>query len=329
MEQEGKTSTDLVVYVAPGLRDRAEQWSSMPADERRRSAMIAASMHDAGALGELTVAFLLLHGRQHAAASDHTIRAYATGVRRLLLEWEQENLLHPSLDAGDRYISSLSMGHAASTCSARLAAGAALYHALQWSHATTADPFAGVKAPRNRTPRHERRHPYSDAQVAAIAGEADDRLRLLILLCAHAGLRIAEAQALRWADVHVTGAYLRIQHGKGGKDRTVYLSHTLQALLELEQAKDPDPTRQVVERADGQPSRDASWLRRRLRIACALAGVEYLGWHAFRHTAGTRLARETGNLQLVAGHLGHADVSTAAIYAKWSETALADQVATW
>ena len=145
MEGPEASSTDLIVYVAPGLRARATQWSEMAADERRRGAMAAANAHDAGALAELTVAYLLLHGRQHAAASDHTIRSYAVGVRRLLLEWDSENILHPSPDAGDRYIASLSMGHAPATCSARLAAAAALYRALHWARATTADPFAGVR----------------------------------------------------------------------------------------------------------------------------------------------------------------------------------------
>jgi integrase/recombinase XerC len=329
VEAPEASSTDLIVYVAPGLRSRATQWSEMAGDERRRGAMAAANAHDAGALAELTVAYLLLHGRQHAAASDHTIRSYAVGVRRLLLEWESENILHPSQDAGDRYIASLSMGHAPATCSARLAAAAALYRALQWARATSSSPFVGVTAPRNRTPRHERRHPYSDAQVEAIASSADSRLRLLILLTAHGGLRIAEALSLRWDDVHLAAGYLRVEHGKGGKARTVYLSHTLTLALEDAAHEQPPAAAGVVLTADGQAAVDPSWLRRRLRLACAAAGVEYLGWHAFRHTAGTRLARETGNLQLVAGHLGHADVSTAAIYAKWSETALAAQVATW
>ena len=329
MEGPEASSTDLIVYVAPGLRARATQWSEMAADERRRGAMAAANAHDAGALAEITVAYLLLHGRQHAAASDHTIRSYAVGVRRLLLEWDSENILHPSPDAGDRYIASLSMGHAPATCSARLAAAAALYRALHWARATTADPFAGVRPPIDHTPRHERRHPYSDAQVVAIADAADDRLRLVILLCAHGGLRIAEALDLRWADVRLDARVLRVEHGKGGKARTVHLSATLYAALDRAALQSYTFAGGIILRADGEAAIDASWLRRRLRLACAAAGVEYLGWHAFRHTAGTRLARETGNLQLVAGHLGHADVSTAAIYAKWSETALAAQVATW
>ena len=329
MDDPEASSTALALYVAPGLRERATQWQAMVGDERRRLAMAAAAEHDAGALVELTIAYLLLHGKQHAAASDHTIRSYATGVRRLLLEWPGENLLHPSPDAGDRYMGALSMGHSPATCGARLAAAAALYRALGWARATTAQPFAGVSPPRNRTPKHERRHPYSDAQVKAIIDCADDRLLILILLTAHGGLRIAEALDLRWAAVRLSERTLLVHSGKGGKARTVHLSGTLGAELEKAQRRNAGFSQFVVVREDGLHAGDASWLRRRLRLACELAGQPYLGWHAFRHTAGTRLARETGNLQLVAGHLGHADVSTAAVYAKWSETALAEQVATW
>ena len=329
MAPDEPTSTALVPYIARGRRDRAAQWSALAPDELRRDAMAAANAHNAGALGELCSAYVLLRGRQHGAVSDHTLRSYTSGVAALCRAWSAENLLHPSPDAGDRYIAAISADHSPGTCASRLAAAGALYRALRWARATTADPFAGVQAPRDRTPRHERRHPYSDAQVEAIAGAADNRLRLLILLTAHGGLRIAEALALRWDDVDIDGARLRVLAGKGGKVRTVHVSGTLHTELEHARRRRPDDEARVVLRADGEASRDASWLRRRLQLACELAGQPYLGFHAFRHTAGTRLARETGNLQLVAAHLGHADVSTAAIYAKWSDQALEHAVAAW
>lgn len=334
MEEQDKVTGEhaadaVAIYVPPSVRQRALLWGSLASDVRRRRSMAAAAEHDGGELADIAVAFLLLRGRQHAAASDHTVRAYATGVRALLGEWTQENLLHPSPDAGDRYVQVLSEHHTPSTCSARLAAAIALYRGLRWSGATTADPFSGVKAPRERTARHERRHPYSDAQVSAIAAVSDERLRLLILLTAHAGLRIAEAQALRWVDVHEGNMTLRVVCGKGRKARTVHLSFTLVEALKIARHLVSFSGEAVVIRKDGQNAIDASWLRRRLGLACAAAGVEYLGWHAFRHTAGTRLARESGNLQLVAAHLGHADIATAAIYAKWSDQTLADQISTW
>lgn len=329
MDEPTSTSAALALYVGTTQRDRAAAWAALPADERRRAAMAAANSRDSGELADLTVAYLLLHGRQHSAASDHTLRSYSVGVRSLLRSWSQENLLHPAADAGDRYIAELSRTLSPASCASRLAGALALYRALNWARATREQPFIGVHAPANRTPRHERRHPYSDAQVEAIAAAADPRLRLLILLTAHGGLRIAEALDLQWPDVRLSAGTLRVLRGKGRKARTVHISGTLLAALTeaCESALEWVP--HVVTKETGDSATDASWLRRRLAGACARAGVEYLGWHAFRHTAGTRLARETGNLQLVAAHLGHSDVSTAAIYAKWSDTALSDSVSRW
>jgi len=328
-EGPAESSTALALYRAPTLRGRALAFAELAPDQRRREAAAAAASHDAGGLVELTIAYLLVRGRQHEAASDHTLRSYAAGVRALLRAWTSENLLHPSADAGDRFMSALSADHAPATCAARLAAASALYRALAWCKATTAEPFAGVAAPRDRTPRHERRRPYTDEQVASIVAAADDRLITIILLTAHGGLRIAEALALRWRDWSADNATLRVRSGKGRKARTVHVSGSLRAALDRAAAKHYAWDGAIVEREDGAPAIDASWLRRRLALAAAAAGVPYLGWHAFRHTAGTRLARETGNLQLVAAHLGHADVSTAAIYAKWSDSQLAAQVAAW
>ncbi|MFT2720330.1 site-specific integrase [Deinococcus sp. A31D244] len=53
------------------------------------------------------------------------------------------------------------------------------------------------------------------------------------------------------------------------------------------------------------------------------------GWHAFRHYAGTRLVRQTGSLEHAARHLGHASLETTRVYAKWSDTALPDALASW
>lgn len=330
MATEAAPRTDaLIVYVPERLRDRAALWHDRPADARRRDAARAAAEHDVLRLCEVTIAYVLLTSRQRAALSEHTIASYCAGVRSLLRWWTFENLLHPSDNAGDRYMLQVSRDHRPATCSARLTAAVLLYRALRWCRATDADPFAGVRPPQDRTPRHERRRPYTDDQIAAIAAASDERLRVLIYLCAHGGLRIAEAVALRWEDVQLSQGFLEVRHGKGDKHRTVHLSGTLRRELTSWRELTRGSAGRLVLRSDGGPARDTTWLRRRLQDACQRAGVAYLGWHAMRHTAGTRLARESNNLQLVAAHLGHSDISTTAIYAKWSQNALREAITSW
>ena len=48
-----------------------------------------------------------------------------------------------------------------------------------------------------------------------------------MLLGAHAGLRVSEMTALKWQDVNLSEAVLRVVAGKGGKTARVYLTPTL------------------------------------------------------------------------------------------------------
>jgi len=59
----------------------------------------------------------------------------------------------------------------------------------------------------------------------------------------------------------------------------------------------------------------------------SLAVTMYRGYHALRHSAGTRLTREGASLEDVARHLGHAALETARSYAKWSDHALRQRMA--
>ena len=49
--------------------------------------------------------------------------------------------------------------------------------------------------------------------------------------------------------------------------------------------------------------------------------------HALRHSAGTRLYEATGDIYMVAHHLRHSAVQTAAVYAKMADQSYRDAVA--
>ncbi len=69
--------------------------------------------------------------------------------------------------------------------------------------------------------------------------------------------------------------------------------------------------------------------RARLQKVCRRAGVPYKGVHALRHYAGTRLMQQTGSLEHVARHLGHTQIETSRIYAKWSDETLREVLSEW
>jgi integrase len=325
----------IVPYMAGSALQRASAWATLPDDERRRRAVAAAHAHDADTLCALADAWLTIHGKAGARVSAHTRAAYRRGVLLLLAAWRGENLLHPRRDAGALWLRQMEEeGAKPATITVRLAAARTLYAALRWAGATEADPLRDAHAGRDTVAPWEKRKPYSERDVAALLAAAmvgDDRV--LVLLGAHAGLRVSEMLALTWADVDLGRRELLVRHGKGDKPRTVTVSKTLAAALDDWRA---EARRRATtggqagqQRAFVLPVRSAFGVRRRLRLVCARAGVEPRGIHSLRHSSGTRVMDETGSLEETARHLGHATVETSRVYAKWSNKRLQATVGEW
>jgi integrase len=302
----------------------------MPSDQRAELGASSARAHDAAALATLADAYLTMHGGTGARVSAHTRRAYAIGIRMLVADWREENLLEPSRDAAARWLRRLehdgawrqdgTIGPATpSTVRVRLAAGRALYRALRWTGATAADPFQDVRAAPERTPAWEKRQPYSESDLTALLSAGNNEERLIILLGAHAGLRVAEMCSLTGGDIDPIAGQITIRSGKGRKQRRVSMSATLAAAFA---ATGVLPDQPVVNLTD-------SGVRKRLASLCGKAGVAYRGVHALRHAAGTRLVREGGSLEDAARHLGHSNLETARVYAKWADTRLRQQLSAW
>jgi integrase/recombinase XerC len=323
----------LTLYTGGDPVDRATFWKNLPPDERRRRAVQACHEHDATTLWDLTQAWTTLYGAAGAMASYHTRRTYRAGVMALLEAWRSENLLRPSPDAGALWLRHLESaggrdkegqpkGLAPATVTVRLAAARSFYNALRWAKATTDDPFRELRAARDSTPRWEKRSPYRPEEIEAMLEVAGDEDRVLLLLGAHAGLRVSECLALTWADIALPRRELIVQNGKGGKKRTVPLSQSLIAALHRIRP------RQVS--GFVLPYRSDWSARSRVTALAEAAQVPYRGIHALRHACGTRLVTESkGNLEDAARHLGHSSIETTRIYVKWSDEGLRETVARW
>jgi integrase/recombinase XerC len=322
---------------------RARHLASLSTADLRRLAVKAASERDFETLWQLTEAHLTLHGESGALVSVNTYKAYRRGVKDLLTAWQGENLLRPGRDAAAVWLRTMERrGRKPATVRVKIAAGKALYKALRWAGATEAEPFADAKAAKDKTAPWERQGAYSQLEVTRLLAVADPVTRAVILLGAHAGLRVSEMLALRWADIDLVNRKLIVQHGKGGKKRTVNLSKTLTAAL-VASSKwlvDPSPS---LRSGSGQapqatshgplayvlPFRSRLSARERLARTCRAAGVRFQGLHALRHAAGTLLQRQTGDLTKVADHLGHATLDMARNYAKADDRALKAVVDEW
>ena len=77
------------------------------------------------------------------------------------------------------------------------------------------------------------------------------------------------------------------------------------------------------------PCRERQGVYTRIKSACKQAGLKIKGVHALRHTSGTRLSDETGNLAMVADHLRHSSLDTARGYAKANNVQFKKALGEW
>ena len=181
-----------------------------------------------------------------------------------------------------------------------------------------------AKLPR---PRRPLRLPevLSQKQVSAILNAAASlKYRCAFMLCYGSGLRTDEVIHLEPRHVDSERMLIRVERGKGQKDRQVLLSKTL--LLELRRCwKTYRPERYLIEgKVPGQPIAATS-IQRAFRAACQKAGIfKRVTPRSLRHAFATHLVEAGTRLQAVQALLGHKSLSTTTIYAHLAKTWLQD-----
>jgi site-specific recombinase XerD len=131
-----------------------------------------------------------------------------------------------------------------------------------------------------------------------------------------AGLRVSEVVALKVGDIDSKRMIIRVEQGKGRKDRYVMLSpHLLELLRAWYKAARPQgwlfPGRDRV-----QPM-----TTRQLNRAChAAADMAEIGkpvsMHTLRHSFATHLLEQNIDIRVIQVLLGHAKLDTTALYAR-------------
>ena len=314
--------TDLV-----RLND-ALSYANLTDQALRVRAVQAAATYDPEALVLVLHAYMTTASRKGARSSPKTLEAYRLAVRDFV-PWAQlsgVSILRPGRRDGGRYLSHLqrrpSAGKgkrgplAAATAAQYIAGVRALYRALHWAAATEAHPFGEVFVPSDPTPGIVKNPPYL-REIDLVLPHCDPHLGALILLCAHAGLRVSEALGVKSSDVQ--GKTLLV-HGKGGKLRRVPLgARTRQALQNLPPL---DSAGHYFEWKYGQASY-------RARTAFTACGLVWRGFHAARKHSGTRLYQATKDFTRVSLFLGHASVDTTRRYVAVPDNDVSQEVKAW
>lgn len=181
-----------------------------------------------------------------------------------------------------------------------------------------------AKLPR---PREPKRLPevLSCAEVAAILDAAPSpKYRAAFMLCYGAGLRTDEVVGLLPRHIDSQRMLIRVELGKGKKDRTVMLSQNL--LDELRSCwRRYAPKCYLIEgKRSGQPI-DATSIQRAFRLARERAGVsKRVTPRSLRHAFATHLVERGTNLRVVQALLGHQSLNTTAVYVHLARTWLSD-----
>ena len=158
-------------------------------------------------------------------------------------------------------------------------------------------------------------------EVKRLIGACDNLKHLTALSVAYgAGLRASEVAALKVTDVDSQRMVLRIQQGKGGKDRYAMLSP-----LMLERLR----SWWRVARAQGKMP-DGGWLfpglnpinpltprqlNRAVHAAARAAGLDKrVSMHSLRHAFATHLLEQKEDIRVIQVLLGHKKLETTALY---------------
>jgi integrase/recombinase XerD len=143
-----------------------------------------------------------------------------------------------------------------------------------------------------------------------------------------AGLRVAEVVALRVGDVDSARMMLRVEQGKGRRDRYAMLSPQLLALL---RAWWREGRHRGVMLPQGWlfPGRDpinaltTRQLRRAVHAAAEAAGInKRVTPHTLRHSFATHLLEQDIDIRVIQVLLGHAKLDTTALYARVATTTI-------
>jgi site-specific recombinase XerD len=147
------------------------------------------------------------------------------------------------------------------------------------------------------------------------------RDRALVMLMLRCGLRVEEVARLKLAALDLRRRQLFVQHGKGGKDRVVYLSDDAQeALIQYLRVRPASRVKEVFlvnkGRCQGQAI-SVRGIQKRLEHYARQAKLK-VSCHQLRHTMATQLLNADAPLVSIQDLLGHSRIKTTQRYCRVS-----------
>ena len=153
--------------------------------------------------------------------------------------------------------------------------------------------------------------------IKSVIGYRD---RTILEVLYSTGIRKEELNSLTISDVDYEDGFLRIENGKGGKDRIVPLGRIACRYLENyiksvrpELLRDPYEKHLFLSSRARPLSKNVAWelIKKYAKKARLHKNVHP---HTFRHTCATAMLKNKANIRVVQELLGHADLATTQIY---------------
>lgn len=150
--------------------------------------------------------------------------------------------------------------------------------------------------------------------------------RAALMTCYGAGLRVSEAVALKIADIDSKRMLLRVEQGKGRKDRYAMLSPRLLDVLRR-YWRAFRPTHYLFPSWKPDRHMSAASLQIACREAAAHSGLrKKVTVHTLRHSFATHLLENGTDIRIIQVLLGHSQIDTTARYTRVSPQVVAATV---
>jgi integrase/recombinase XerD len=140
------------------------------------------------------------------------------------------------------------------------------------------------------------------------------KTRALLMTLYAAGLRVSELVNLKNTDIDSKRMVIRVEQGKGQKDRYVMLSAVLLGILRA-YWKEHKPTSWLFPGTDANQPLDRRTVQIICRAAARRAGLrKHVSPHTLRHTFATHLLEAGTDIRTIQALLGHRSLRTTALY---------------
>ncbi|MBV8289696.1 MAG: site-specific integrase [Hyphomicrobiales bacterium] len=164
----------------------------------------------------------------------------------------------------------------------------------------------------------------ADEVVRFLEAVSSLKARVALTTAYAAGLRVSEVAAMKVSDIDSQRMVMRIERGKGGKERYVMLSKPLLAILRSYWRLARPPYFLFPGRSPDMPI-DPTTLHAACRSATAAAGLDKrVSVHVLRHSFATHLLESGVDIRIIQMLLGHENLSTTARYTRVSARVIAN-----